>query len=229
MKKISLIILSILSLTVFANGNEETSAISANVAIANDYVWRGLGQHQNSAGTTVKKTTVSGGLDYDLSNGFAVGVWGSNISVNGNATESDGSIEMDLYGSYSNEYKDVGYEVGYISYQYPGRSDLNFKESYLSLSYKEFGLSHYLQEDSNTNYTEVSYAKTFEGIDTSISYGDYNVKDDAGQDTGNKVWTLGLAKEFNGLEYSVSLIKTNFDDSATDNKESVVFSIGKSF
>jgi uncharacterized protein (TIGR02001 family) len=58
-------------------------------------VWRGKTQSNN-------KKTIQGGLDWDAGNGFALGIWGSNVA--------DGS-EFDYYGSYSGEAGDIGYEV----------------------------------------------------------------------------------------------------------------------
>ena len=73
-----------LSLPVVA-GDE--LAISGNVSLASEYVFRGQSQTQENA-------AVQGGLDLEYC-GFYVGAWGSNVDFN-----SDATAEIDYYGGY---------------------------------------------------------------------------------------------------------------------------------
>ncbi|MBW5289488.1 MAG: hypothetical protein Rpha_1782 [Candidatus Ruthia sp. Apha_13_S6] len=197
---------------------EVQSSISGNITIANDYIWRGLAQHVDSASNHEKEVTISGGLDYDFNNGFALGVWGSNVSFK-DTNGKDTSIEMDLYGSYAMNYKQVAYEVGYISYQYPNATAASFEEVYVSASYKGFGLTQYKGIDGANDNLELSYNLELSGIDTTLVYGDY--KD------SNKYHSITLAKSMGELDYVIAWNKSKPTDDDSENH--VVFSIGKSF
>ena len=67
------------------------SAVSANVSIASDYIWRGMTQTDGIA--------VSGGFDYAADGGFYAGIWGSNVNFN-DSTGSGNGAEFDYYFGY---------------------------------------------------------------------------------------------------------------------------------
>ena len=193
---------------------EEVSPISANVTIASDYVWRGKTQ-------TDDKKAIQGGLDYDAGNGFALGIWGSNVDFGGL------SSEFDIYGSYSGELEGgFGYEVGYISYTYNKKSG-NFKESYISGSYGDFGLTYYKGAGSANNYVEGSYGTNVNDIDVSLTFGKYS--DTAGTTDGYKMYGLSLGKSYAGLDYALGFTKTNENTAGASNEKNTVLSISKSF
>tara|TARA_B100002019_G_scaffold196752_1_gene170404 strand:+ start:222 stop:836 length:615 start_codon:yes stop_codon:yes gene_type:complete len=151
MKKLFLL-LGIVSLPTFA-------AVSANVSFTSDYIWRGMTQTDAPA--------IQGGFDFEAESGFYAGIWGSNVNFN----EGAGS-ELDLYLGYGFEAGSIGVDVGYISYEYID-SDINtgedatFDETYLGLSYGDFGLSFAF---GDSDYVEFSYAVGA----VSFSYGDYD-------------------------------------------------------
>jgi uncharacterized protein (TIGR02001 family) len=226
MKNFSLVVLSILSLGILSSNviAEETSAVSANISLANDYIWRGLPQHLDVTDNDKAKSepTLSGGFDYDIGSGFALGVWGSNVSFNGGTnTYNSASFELDLYGSYSGEYKGFGYEVGYISYAFPNAKDADVEEIYLSLSMMGISLTGYKGQGEANNNLEISYNRDVEGIDVTLTAGDY--------DKSNKYYSLALSKSLDGIDYTLSMVKTDYDDIDTKDENFVVFSIGKSF
>jgi uncharacterized protein (TIGR02001 family) len=147
MKKLFLV-LGIISLPTFA-------AVSANVSFTSDYIWRGMTQSDAPA--------IQGGFDFEAESGFYAGVWGSNVNFNNGA-----GSELDLYLGYAFEVGSIGVDVGYISYEYiDSDPDATFDETYLGLSYGDFGLSFAF---GDYDYTEVSYALG----DVSFSYGDYD-------------------------------------------------------
>lgn len=115
---------------------EETSPLTFNVGVVSDYLFRGVSQ-------THGKPAIQGGVDYAFSNGFYVGAWASNITwVKDNWGK--GSTEIDVYGGYKGAItEDLGFDVGYITYNYPGKGDAfayyanpNTQEAYAGLSYK---------------------------------------------------------------------------------------------
>ncbi|WP_395055290.1 TorF family putative porin [Polaromonas sp.] len=91
--------------------------LSYNVGVVSDYRFRGITQ-------TSGKPALQGGVDFVHSSGFYLGAWGSNVKwvkeVNG-ATK--GSYEVDLYGGFKGPIANgIGYDVGLITYQYPGNN-----------------------------------------------------------------------------------------------------------
>ena len=147
MKKLFLM-LGIVSLPTFA-------AVSANVSFTTDYIWRGMTQSDAPA--------IQGGFDFAADNGFYAGIWGSNVNFNNGA-----GSELDYYFGYATEVGSVGVDVGYISYEYiDSTPDATFDETYLGLSFGDFGVSFAF---GDYDYTEVSYALG----DVSFSYGDYD-------------------------------------------------------
>ncbi len=136
-------------------------AVTANVALASNYVFRGLTQ-------TDGKPAVQGGLDLAFRNGFYLGTWLSNISWYADqnagtastpvALSSPGSVgapyvpfrsnsanlEWDIYGGYRNTFAtDWSYDLGIIEYYYPGIYENkgayrqpNTAEVYAMLGYK---------------------------------------------------------------------------------------------
>jgi uncharacterized protein (TIGR02001 family) len=106
---------------------------------------------------------IQGGFDFEAESGFYAGIWGSNVNFNNGA-----GSELDLYLGYAFEVGSIGVDVGYISYEYiDSDPDATFDETYLGLSYGDFGLSLAF---GDYDYTEVSYALG----DVSFSYGDYD-------------------------------------------------------
>lgn len=123
------------STAALADGNSFTG----NIGLASDYIFRGISQ-------TAHQPEVSGGFDYTHSSGLYVGTWLSNQTwVKEGGYKNNSSLEWDLYGGYRGSLPaDFGYDVGLISYYYPGdRSGVaagvatpDTVEAYLALSWK---------------------------------------------------------------------------------------------
>ena len=138
---------------------------SANVGLSSNYVWRGVSQ-------TADEIAVSGGFDYSAESGFYAGVWGSNVSFNG---EDGGGNEFDIYGGWANDM----FDIGVLNYRYPGGNDLDFTELYvgftgienLSIYYYDLVTSDFDSdfESEASNYVSVGY----EMGDFSVAYGSY--------------------------------------------------------
>ena len=94
---------------------EPDYTLSYNVGVVSDYRFRGITQ-------TNYKPALQAGVDFAHKSGFYLGAWGSNVSwvkeFNG---ASKGDLEIDIYGGFKGEIaKGFGFDVGLISYQYPG-------------------------------------------------------------------------------------------------------------
>jgi uncharacterized protein (TIGR02001 family) len=85
--------------------------LTANVALSSNYLWRDLEQTNGDA-------AVSGGIDYAIDSGFYVGSWVSNASWSERMT-----YELDIYAGYSNQYKELTYDVGFVHYAYPDSTE----------------------------------------------------------------------------------------------------------
>lgn len=100
--------------------------LSANIAVSNNYIWRGLTQ-------TTDEVAVSGGLDWGHSSGFYIGTWVSNVQY---ASDDAFSYEHDIYAGYAGETDGgLAYDVGYLFYNYNEEADFDFSELYFSLGY----------------------------------------------------------------------------------------------
>ncbi|MFM2400123.1 MAG: hypothetical protein RL341_2280 [Pseudomonadota bacterium] len=105
--------------------------LSFNVGAVTDYRYRGISQ-------TRLKPAIQGGVDYADKSGFYVGAWASNIKWIKDFG-GDANIEIDLYGGFKGELtKDVGFDVGVLTYQYPSNKlnpSANTTELYGALTY----------------------------------------------------------------------------------------------
>lgn len=88
------------------------NSLSYNVGVISDYRYRGISQSR-------LKPAVQGGIDFSHTSGLYVGTWASSIQwvkdAGGNA-----NVELDIYGGYKGTTGPVGYDVGVLTYQYPG-------------------------------------------------------------------------------------------------------------
>jgi uncharacterized protein (TIGR02001 family) len=120
------------SCAIFAQTAPATpdSTIAYNVGVVSQYRYRGLAQ-------THGLPALQGGVDYSNANGAYLGVWGSTIrwikdastKDTGNVVNVDGKSEIDIYGGYKFEASGVGYDIGVLTYQYPGNTLKNISST----------------------------------------------------------------------------------------------------
>ncbi len=109
----SKIALAVLALTA---GSAAMADLSYNIGAVSDYRVRGITQ-------TANQPSIQGGIDYSHASGFYAGAWAASnlkwIKEFNGATKGD--YEVDLYGGYKSEIMPgLSYDVGAITYQYPG-------------------------------------------------------------------------------------------------------------
>ncbi len=138
-----------------ASANE----FSADVGIANNYVWRGV--TQSDVGISV-----SGRFDYSNDLGLYAGTWLSSVDFN-----DDTNFEYDFYAGYQKTLSNVILDIGYIYYAYQGEDDLAFSEAYVKALLESFtlGVLTLVDSDAGGSFADSSY---FEGGD---NYQDYRV------------------------------------------------------
>jgi uncharacterized protein (TIGR02001 family) len=198
---------------------EPDYTLSYNVGVTSDYRFRGISQ-------TSFKPALQAGIDFAHKSGFYLGAWGSNVSwIKDFAGATDGSLELDLYGGYKGEIsKDLTYDVGLITYQYPSNNaatNANTTEIYGALSYSivtakySYSTGNFVANADSSGSAYFELAANFDlgngftltphvghqTIPNQLSNGDYTD------------YALTLGKDFgNGLSASVSAIKTTSDD-----------------
>lgn len=100
--------------------------VSANIGVTSNYIWRGVTQSDDGP-------AIQGGVDFAHPSGFYLGTWASNVDFGGSG--DDNEYELDLYGGYSGQAGELGYDIGLIYYAYPLADDANFLELGLSGSW----------------------------------------------------------------------------------------------
>ncbi|WP_297526751.1 TorF family putative porin [Thiohalobacter sp.] len=218
--------------------------ISGNVALATDYMFRGVSQTDN-------QMALQGGFDWAHDSGFYVGTWASNVDSNFfSGTSTDPQLEVDLYAGFGGEMGEIGYDLGVIRYNYPGYDDANTTELYVGASYS-------LSEDASVGATfYYSPELNFVGVDESAWYlsldgevavaegftlaahvgfsdGDaYDSVASGGLGSDYIDYSLGVSTEAAGVGLDLSYIGTNNDGEdvfggVADDR--VVFTVSKSF
>jgi len=197
------------TLALAADAPASPHTLSANITLTSDYVFRGVSQTQN-------QPAIQGGVDYSHASGLYVGTWASNVDWVSLGYKEDSSMEIDLYGGYKGALGDVGYDVGVITYYYPGdqiagANDPDTTEVYLGASWKFLSAKYsYVVSDR------------FVGWGTSVGNGDtqgsYYVELNGNYDLGNGWGILG--------HVGYQDVKDNDDASYTDWKVGVSKNIG---
>ncbi len=195
-------------------------SFTPNVGLVSDYLFRGVSQ-------THGKPALQGGVDYAHASGLYAGIWGSTITWVKDAN-GKGSTEVDIYGGYKNSFAggDWNYDVGLITYNYPGHGPAvpnvnatpNTTEVYGAIGYKWLTLKYSQAVSTNfigwqggpnldkntrgSNYLELNAAYDLgDGWGISGHYGSQKVKNSVttagGVNSANySDWNLGVTKEF---------------------------------
>lgn len=200
------------------------SAIAYNVGVVSEYRYRGLAQ-------TKGDPALQGGVDYTNTNGFYAGAWASTIkwikdsaAVGGASTK--GPVELDIYGGYKFEAAGLGFDVGYLRYEYlnntlsnnttNGMKNANTDEVYGAATYGVTTLK-YSYAFSNLFGAPNSKGSTYWDLSATFDLGNgYSFVPHAGHQTVRNNTTsytdiaLTLNKDLgDGLSASVSAISTN--------------------
>jgi uncharacterized protein (TIGR02001 family) len=200
--------------------------VTANIALATDYRYRGLMQ-------TNRRPAIQGGFDVSHASGFYLGNWNSNLSWLGDSNpDVSAPIEMDFYGGFRNTFGggDWSYDVGVLQYYYPGDYPAGYVRPYTTEVYAGIGYGPV--------FLKYSYAPTnlFGFADSKHSwYADLSanvplnvwgltLNAHAGYqkvqftDASYADWKLGLTKDLGkGLSVSVAYIDTNADKAVYTN------------
>lgn len=181
--------------------------VSANVAYASQYIFRGIPQKNSSA---------SAGLDYTAC-GFDIGTWAADVG--------DG-LEVDGFAHYGADVGDFNYSIGYTGYFYTGNFDDTYQEINLGGGYGilsvDVAVGQYANFDGPTeDYTYYAVTLAKNGF-----YGKY-----AGfsQDFDGNYVELGYGTNVSGIDLGIALILSDKQLLGGENDENLVFTVGKTF
>ena len=193
---------------------------AGNIAISNNYLWRGLTQ-------TNDEPAISGGIDFAFESGIYVGTWVSNVQY---ASDDAFSYENDLYIGYAGEINGISYDIGYLYYNYNEQAEFDFGEVYGSLGYKGFSVTASVFAHTQANesagqaiigrdydfdfgdayYISLDYSSTIAAFDgTPLEGVEFGVH--AGYHDGDFVDAFNFADgTFDYFDYSASISKSGF-------------------
>lgn len=198
-------------------------ALTGNVGLFSQYVFRGLTQ-------TNEKPALQGGFDYAHKSGLYVGVWGSNISWLGDTTPGvSASLELDTYFGFKNSLAgDFSYDVGFLRYNYPGSYPAGLvkpdtDEIYGQIGYKwltvkyshSLGDTFGIANSKNSDYLDISAnVEIADKLTLGLHAGQQKYHGDTGSVSNDSLYTytdtkLSLTKDING--YLVSGAFTDTD------------------
>ena len=222
-------IVALFGLSAVARGQEDP-AVTANLAVTTDYVFRGYTQ-------TGEDAAVQGGVDWADPSGWYIGAWASKIDF---GSGDDASMEVDIYGGYAWQINDVSYDLGVIYYAYPGADEMSgydFVEAYLSLGY---GLET-VSLSAAAHFTPDNFGETgagwyltgglsrplSESLSVDANVGFSQVTPDFGEDYLD--WNLGLSYSFSRFAMDLRYHDTDAPDCAGACDTRVVLSLSADF
>ena len=233
MKKIVSPLLLAMSLATFGSAVAQTapaapeSTLSFNVGAVNEYRYRGYSQSRF-------EPAVQGGADYAHKSGAYLGIWGSSIKwikdTKVGAQSGNAGTEVDIYGGYKFTVGDVGYDVGFLRYEYAGNdlqklagfANANTNELYGAITVGVL-TAKYSRSTGNLFGTMGSKGSTYLDLTATFDLGDgYTLAPHLGrQDVkGSSFYSyteyaLTLGKDLgSGLTASAALIGTNANKGA---------------
>lgn len=106
-----------------------SAELTANVSLSSNYKVRG--QDQDTGRIKAFKPALQGGFDYSFGDtGWYVGNWNSTVDL-----MPGNSLEADFYAGYKFKSGAVDWDLGALTYVYPGASVVNTTELYAGASY----------------------------------------------------------------------------------------------
>ena len=192
-------------------GSTPARAVTGNVAITSDYMFRGLTQ-------TWGKPAIQGGADYTAANGFAAGLWASSVSQR---SYPGAAMELDLYADYGCSFGNGwSWRVGLYGYVYPGGNldhanprlpsrSFDTLEANIALGWKWFtlkynhALSDYFGADVEEGYIGNSRGTSYLQLDAALPlHGAWSLALHAGHTHYTTALIVPLADGANDPDYS---------------------------
>ena len=234
--KHSLIALSLVAAFAAPAVAEEAAGphtFTANVGVVSNYIFRGISQSQH-------RPAIQGGVDYAHASGLYAGLWASQVNWTDRPDwtyQKNNHVEVDVYGGYKGTIGDVGYDVGFIRYFYPGdfratvggapNVTANTSEVYVGATWNIVSLKYnHVVSQNIFGWGGTGANNTSEGsgyIDLTVTYpvnetvnviahvGRQNIKNtvETGLPASYTDWKLGVTKDFGFGIVGVNYTDTN--------------------
>lgn len=213
------------ALPVMAQAAASDWTFTGNAGVHSDYRFRGISQ-------TYEKPAFQGGFDVAHSSGFYLGNWNSNID---SEFFAGANLEMDFYGGYKGTAAGLGYDVGVLTYVYPGsKPKIDNTEIYVGSGFGPVSLKFFYPvtdffgfDDSDGSwYLDASYAYDLgSGFGLVAHVGYQKLKGDARVTETNSTalrssivdYKFGVTYGLGGFVLGLSYIDTNRNLSFTRN------------
>ena len=196
-------------------------SLSADVSVANMYLWRGTDVSNGGP-------AVSGSLGWDSGAGFYVNSWASSgYHVDSTTTDGYHGYELDVWAGYAGEASGISYDVSVWQIMYPQGSTASEPDGLqagteisLGLGYQDFSFSYTVNSgerysgEADYSYLTLGYAFG----DFSIKYGMQDV------DAPDSDWSHIDLSYALGENASVTVSKASRDAAGGEEDPLVVFS-----
>lgn len=205
-----------------ADAASSPHTFTGNVMLASEYLYRGIAQ-------TNGKAALQGGFDYAHASGAYLGVWGSNISWLSDAGPGiSAPLELDVYGGYKGSFGgDFSYDVGVLTYNYPGSYPAGFTDPDTTEVYGALGWKFVTFKYSSVVSSHIfGFATPSGGKTRGSGYADLSANYDLGNGWGVNAhvghqtikdfsaasytdWKLGVSKDLGFGTLALSYSSTN--------------------
>jgi uncharacterized protein (TIGR02001 family) len=204
-----------LALLVAALAAPAYADVAFNVGAVTDYRYRGISQSR-------LRPALQGGVDFTAGQ-FYVGAWASSIKWIKDFG-GDAGVEIDIYGGYKGEIvKDLAYDVGVLTYQYPSNKlnpSANTTEIYGALTFGPATLkySHAVTntfgnpDSKNSSYLDLTAAfDVGGGVMVTPHIGYQKIKGPLSDPASYTDYSVSVSKDFNGIVPSIAVVGTDAD------------------
>ncbi|MFT3727253.1 MAG: TorF family putative porin [Terricaulis sp.] len=190
--------------------------ISGNIQLTSDYVFRGISLSDGSA-------AIQGGFDWS-NDQFYVGTWGSSLNSGGGA-----NAEIDVYAGWTPKTGPVDWDLGVITYNYPGADDDGAEFDYYELKAAgTFNFNDTLHAGASIYWSPENFGKTGDArywevngeYDMSdmwhftAAYGNQQIDHPGGGSTPQddyNTWNIGATMAMHGFEIDLRYNDTDID------------------
>jgi uncharacterized protein (TIGR02001 family) len=175
-----------------------------NIAVVNDFVFRGISQSDNHP-------AAQGGAEYRHSGGLYAGLWGSTQDIPNNSAH----LRADAYGGFAYQDRsgfsfDIGARAYTNAFVYPGQDRDGFWELYGGFGWAGFSTMVYRDFDDKETYAEANWKYDIgSGVNLKLHLGHYFLKGPRPTGGDYTDYSIGFSKMFNELEVEIAFADTN--------------------
>ena len=238
--KQSIIVVTLLTTTIFAQAKGPELSYSGNIGFMSDYMYRGIHQSSSSA---------MGGLDLEYG-GFYFGTWFADLQEDGWVEGSHRGFEYDVYAGYGfNLSEAVSASIGYTIYRYTDKGASAFDDDYDEVNlglgfavYNDLAIAidyavgeNTAVDQSETDYDVLTISADYMGIYFTVGQWGVQEDDQAKNEVDASWWEVGYSRTVGDFDLSAGFVLSEKElatgsDAAEDGDFSrFIFSMSTSF